>query len=270
MTASHPAPGYALITGASQGIGAAIALELARRGYGVILTARSEPALRGVCEAAAALNGGHAHLIAVDLLAPDAVDRIIEYIDRNSLPLRCLVNNAGHGLWGMFDELTLKEQQDMMTLNMGVPIALTHRLLPLLARSKQAYILNIASMVAHHALATMATYSGSKAFMLNWSRSLRIELKHGPIKVTCCSPGSVNTGFIERARMHAMDDLARKFGTAPEPVARAAVAAMLRGKAEVIPGLMNRVTSSLQSLLPTSLGETIASGIYLKRLRVRR
>ncbi|HRH71009.1 MAG TPA: SDR family NAD(P)-dependent oxidoreductase [Flavobacteriales bacterium] len=267
---TSPAKGYALITGASQGIGAAVALELARKGFGVVVTARSEDALRQVCAAAAALNNGHARAIAVDLSAPDGVDRIVRSVSEQGLPLSCLVNNAGQGLWGMFDELTLDDQRRMMHLNMTVPVALTHQLLPLLRKAPEAYILNVASMVAHHALGSMAVYSGSKAFVLRWSRSLRIELKGTNIRVTCCSPGSVITGFTQRAGMQAMDDLARKFGTGPEPVAKAAVAALLHGKAEVIPGLMNVVASKLQGLLPTGLSESIASGIYLKRLRSRK
>lgn len=267
---STPANGYALITGASQGLGEAIALELAGRGFGVIVTARSEENLGHVRDKAAALNGGHAHAIVVDLLAVDAVDRIVHYIEQGDLPMTCLVNNAGQGLWGLFDELTLDEQQRMMQLNMSVPVALTHRLLPRLKAAKQAYILNIASMIAHHALGSMAVYSGTKGFMLRWSRSLRIELKKTRVKVTCCSPGSVNTGFTERARMQALDDLAKKFGTGPEPVAKAAVSALLRGKAEVIPGLLNTVTSRIQGWLPTGLNESIASGIYLKRLPLRK
>jgi len=267
---STPAKGYALITGASQGIGAAIALELARDGFGVVVTARSEDALRQVSADAAALNGGHAHALVVDLFAADGVDRIVRFVNEQNFPLSCLVNNAGQGLWGMFGELTLEEQQRMMHLNMSVPVALTHKLLPLLRKAPKAYILNIASMIAHHALGSMAVYSGSKAFVLRWSRSLRIELKSTNIHVTCCSPGSVNTGFTQRARMQAMDDLAKKFGTPPEPVAKAAVAALLQGKAEVIPGLMNVVASKLQQLLPTGLNESIASGIYLKRLHSRK
>ncbi len=262
--------GYALVTGASQGIGAAVALELARQGFGVVVTARSGDALKQVCAEAAMRNGGRAHVIEVDLLAEGAVDRIIDFIEEKQLPLSCLVNNAGQGLWGMFDELTLDEQVRMMHLNMNIPVALTHRLLPLLRKAPRGYILNIASMVAHHALGSMAIYSGSKAFVLRWSRSLRIELKHTPISVTCVSPGSVNTGFTARAGMQAMDDLAQKFGTPPEPVAKASVAAMLSGRAEVIPGLLNVVTSRVQGWLPTGLNEAIASSIYIKRLAHRK
>ncbi len=262
--------GYALITGASQGIGAAIALELARKGFGVVVTARSEDALKAVSAEAAKLNGGRAHAIVVDLLATDGVDRIIRFIEEKKLAITCVVNNAGQGIWGMFDELTLDEQARMMFLNMSVPVALTHRLMPALKKAKRAYILNIASMVANHALGSMAIYSGSKAFVLRWSRSLRIELRKTNVTVTCVNPGSVITGFTERAGMQAMDDLAQKFGTGPEPVAKAAVSAMLRGRAEVVPGLINAVTARVQKWMPVSLNENIASGIYLKRLARKR
>jgi short-subunit dehydrogenase len=260
------ARGYALVTGASQGIGRAIALELARQGFGLVVTARRAEALADLCREAGALNGGRAQAVAVDLLAPGAVDTIVAAVEAQGQPLQVLVNNAGQGLYGMFETLSLEEQHRMMRLNMDLPVMLTHRLLPRLKRQPEAYILNIASMVAYHALATMAIYSGSKAFVLRWSRSLRLELAGSGVKVTCVCPGSVITGFTERAGMQVMDDLARKFGTPAEPVAKEAVRAMLKGRAEVVPGLMNRITAGLQGLLPGALIERIASGIYLKRL----
>jgi short-subunit dehydrogenase len=233
--------GYALVTGAGQGIGRAIALELAREGFGLVVTARHAEALADVCREAGALNGGRAHAVAVDLLSPGAVDTLVAAVERQAQPLQVLVNNAGQGLWGLFDTLTLEEQHRMMRLNMDLPVMLTHRLLPGMKRQPQAYVLNIASMVAYHALASMAVYCGSKAFVLRWSRSLRLELATTGVKV-------------------------QKFGTPPEPVAKEAVRAMLRGTAEVVPGLMNRITVGLQGLLPGALIERIASGIYLKRL----
>ena len=166
----------------------------------------------------------------------------------------------------MFGELVLEDQQRMMRLNMDVPVDLTHRLLPVLTDSRKAYILNISSMTAYTAMATFAVYAASKAFVLRWSRSLRLWLKGGPVSVTAVCPGSILTGFTQRARMQAMDDLAAKFGTGPEPVAKAAVQAMLKGKAEVVPGLLNTITAQLQRLMPGSLNERVASGIYLKRL----
>jgi short-subunit dehydrogenase len=258
--------GYALVTGASQGLGAALALELARNGFGVLLVARNVAALGEVAGQAAALNNGRALLFQADLFEPEAPARVAAWALSLDVPLTCLVNNAGQGLWGLFASLTLEEQLLMMRLNMTVPVELAHRLLPALREARRSYILNVSSMTALTAMATFAVYAASKAFVLRWSRSLRLELKHGPVRVTAVCPGSILTGFTERARMQAMDDLARKFGTGPEPVAKAAVRAMLRGQAEVVPGLLNLITARLQGLMPASLNERVASGIYLKRL----
>ncbi|MDQ3100247.1 MAG: SDR family oxidoreductase [Bacteroidota bacterium] len=256
--------GYALVTGASQGIGKAIALELASRGFGVIATARNRIGLEALCAEAGKFNGGRTHSIEVDLWEEGAVEKIADRVKEIG-KLTCLVNNAGQGLWGLFDQLPLEEQVRMMRLNMDVPVALTYALLPELKKQSRGYILNISSMVAYHALASMAVYSGSKAFILRWSRSLRLELK-GKVNVTCVCPGSVITGFTQRAGMTAMDDLAKKFGTPPEPVAKAAVDGLLRNKAVIIPGGTNRFTIAIQKLMPTALTEGVASGIYLKRL----
>lgn len=261
--------GYALITGASQGLGAAIALELARHGFGVLLVARSEEALHEVAMEAAALNGGRARTFKADLFATGAAGRIVDWVQQQNVALSCIVNNAGQGLWGLFEALPVEEQLHMMRLNMDVPVELTHRLLPALHRAERAYILNISSMTAYTPMATFAVYAGSKSFVRLWSRSLRIELEKGPVSVTVICPGSIITGFTRRAGMMAMDDLARKFGTGPEPVAKAAVKAMLKGKAEVVPGLLNRITATVQGWLPTGVNERLASGIYLKRLPLK-
>ena len=262
--------GYALITGGSQGIGAAIALELARKGFGVIVTARSEAALPDVRPRAAALTGGRAHALVVDLLEADGPDRVLRSISELGVPLTCLVNNAGHAHWGLFGDEPMDEHRKLMRLNMDVPVQLTHALLPELKKAKRAYILNTSSMTAFHALASMALYAASKAFILRWSRSLRIELKGTSVSVTAVCPGAVITGFTARAGMQAMDDLAKKFGTPPEPVAKSAVAAMLKGAPEVVPGSLNKLTRVFQRLMPMSVNEGAASGIYLKRLPRRK
>ena len=261
------AHGLAVVTGAGQGLGAAIALELARAGFAVLLVARSADALDKVRAQAAALNGDRAFALALDLLAPDAVPRIQEAVAHAGIPLTCLVNNAGHGLYGRFADLPIAEQQRMMRLNMDVPVLLTHALLPLLLRSSRAWLLNISSMTAYGSIATLAAYGGSKAFVLRWSRALGVELKGTGVSVTCACPGSINTGFTARAGMQAMDDLAKKFGTGPEPVAKTCVRAMLKGRAEVVPGLLYRITAFFQQVLPAGPVERVGSGIYLKRLQ---
>ncbi len=258
--------GYAIVTGASQGLGEAIVMELAQRGFGIVAVARSADKLAMVAERAGSLNGGRAHALVLDVAAPDGVARILSFVAERSLQVTCLVNNAGQGLFGRFRDVPVEDQLRMMHLNMDVPVRLTHALLPQLRMADRAYVLNVGSMVAYSPLATMSAYSGSKAFVWRWSRSLRLEERGGPVRVTCVNPGSIITGFTARANMTSMDELARKFGTGPEPVARTAVKAMLRGRAEVVPGAMNAVMATLQQLLPTGLIERVASGVYIKHL----
>lgn len=261
--------GHALVTGASQGLGAALALELAGHGFGVVLTARNGEKLRQVAEQAAGRNGGRAHVIECDLARPGAAVQLAERVLGLGQPLSCLVNNAGYGLWGLFQELDLEEQLQMMRLNMEVPVALTHALLPALKQAGRGYILNVSSMTAYTAMPAFAVYAASKAFVLRWSRGLRGELAGSAVGVTAVCPGSILTGFTARAGMQAMDDLARKFGTGPGPVARTAVKAMLKGKSEIVPGLLNRVTVMLQRQVPDSLNEQVVGDLYMKRLAAK-
>ncbi len=268
--AARPELGYALVTGAGQGIGRAIALELAARGHGIIAVARTRSQLDEVVQQCSILNGGRSVALELDLLAPDAVDRVEATVRATQKPLTVLVNNAGQAIWGRFNELTADDHQRVLQLNVQVPLAITHRLLPLLRAQQTAYILNVGSMAGYTAMATLATYSGSKAFLLRWSRSLRLELRGTGVQVCCVCPGSVITGFTQRAGMQAMDDLARKFGLPPERIARSAVRALFAGRAEVVPGFLDGITAWLLVNLPSTLTERMASGIYLNRLPASR
>ncbi|MCC6937396.1 MAG: SDR family NAD(P)-dependent oxidoreductase [Flavobacteriales bacterium] len=261
--------GYALITGAGQGIGRAIALELALRGFGILATARSQASLKEVVMECGALNGGRATAIAVDLFEADAMDRLVDATRSLPEPLTALVNNAGQAFWGCFEDVSMDDHRKLMRLNVEVPLELTHRLLPVLRVRPESYILMVSSLTAYSAVATLATYSGSKAFLLRFGRSLRLELKDTGVNVCCVCPGTVLTGFTQRANMQAMDDLAKRFGKPPGPIARAAVDAMLAGRAEVVPGFLDRTTSWFMKLFPDALVERVASNIYLKRLPKR-
>jgi hypothetical protein len=262
--------GYALVTGAGQGLGRAFALDLAGRGFGIIGVARSTDKLDQVMAECATLNGGRVSAITMDLTASDATQQLADHVRSSGHRLNVLVNNAGEAIWGLFDGSPVTDHVRMMQLNMTVPVALTHHLLPTLRKNTPAFILNVGSMAGYNAMATLGTYSGSKAFVLRWSRSLRLELRVSGVQVCCVCPGSVITGFTERAGMQVMDDLAQRFGSSPAPVAKAALNALFAGKAEVVPGFMDGLTAGVMNLLPSSLVERVASGIYLKRLPLRK
>ncbi|RSK46466.1 SDR family NAD(P)-dependent oxidoreductase [Hymenobacter perfusus] len=257
----------ALITGASRGIGRAMALELARRGYDVLLTARSEDQLEQAATEVRQL-GRKARVLPLDLAAPGAAIQLTAWATAQTTELAVLVNNAGYGLWGRFEELPLEQQQNMLRLNMHLPVELTYALLPVLRRQPKAYILNVASTAAYQAVPTLTLYAASKAFLLSFSRGLRYELRETGVSVTCLSPGATTTDFADRAGMNAdLQATANKVSMTPEQVAQAGIAALLAGESELIPGALNKVSAALTSFVPKSLTERIAAGIYEKHLK---
>jgi short-subunit dehydrogenase len=258
---------YALVTGASRGIGHAFALGLARRGYDLLLVARSEDQLRELALEISEQHQQQAHLLALDLAAPDAAETVATWAARQAPELAVLVNNAGYGMWGRFEELSLAEQQNMLQLNMLLPVALTHSLLPQLRRQPRAYILNVASTAAYLAVPMLTLYAASKAFLLSFSRGLRFELKDTGVSVSCLSPGATITSFGDRAGIGAdLQGAMAKVSMSAEAVAEAGLNGLLAGEAEIIPGLLNKVSAGLTSLIPKGLTERFATRIYERYL----
>ncbi|BFG69727.1 SDR family oxidoreductase [Sediminibacterium sp. KACHI17] len=254
---------YALITGASKGIGKAIAQELAARGVHLVLVARDKHLLE---ELAAGLSVKHnidVRYCSLDLALPDAVQQLYNWILQQQVQINILVNNAGYGLSGPFESYTASEHKDMMRVNMTVPVELTSALLPDLKQNHPSYILNIVSSAAYQSVPGLSTYAASKAFMLNFSRGLRYELRKKGVSVTAVSPGSTDTGFAARAKVGQKGlKAAEKVNMTPEAVAKIAVNAMYGKKAEVITGFINQLGAFLVWLLPKKLAEKTAAGIY--------
>ena len=258
---------YALVTGASRGIGRALSLLLAQRGYDLLLVARSEDQLQALAREISHTHQVQAQVLALDLAAPGAAETVAAWATREAGQLAVLVNNAGYGLWGRFEQLSLAEQQNMLQLNMALPVALTHALLPALHQAPKAYVLNVASTAAYQAVPSLALYAASKAFLLSFSRGLRYELKGSNVSVSCLCPGATTTSFADRAGMGAeLQATANKVSMTAEAVAEAAIAGLLAGEAEIIPGVLNKVSAGLTSVVPKGLVEKIAAGIYEKYL----
>ena len=257
---------YALITGASKGIGKAMAEVLAAKGKNLLLVARSANLLGEVAEDLKKRFNVDIRVLALDLSAVDAAGEIRKWCLDQKFKINILINNAGYGLWGKFEQLTLAEQQNMMQLNVTTLVELTYHLLPILKEEKQSYILNVASTTAYQAVPCMSLYAASKAFVLSFTRGLRFELRKSNISVTCLSPGSTTTNFIERAKMQALEKTAEKVSMKPEDVAKIGLAGMFAKKAEIIPGMVNKISAGAASYLPKSLLEKIAAGIYEKFL----
>lgn len=258
----------ALITGASRGIGRALALGLAQRGYDLLLVARSAPQLEELAQEVTTRHQRLAQVLALDLTKADAAAELATWVAHHTPDgLSVLINNAGYGLWGRFEQLNLEEQLNMLQLNLNLPVQLTYALLPLLRRAAKGYILNVASTAAYQAVPSLTVYAASKAFLLSFSRGLRYELKGSGISVTCLSPGATTTDFGNRAGMGSeLQAVANKVSMTPVQVAEAGLKALFAGKAEFIPGMLNKVSAGLTSVVPKPIVEKIAAGIYEKYL----
>lgn len=254
--------GYALITGAGKGIGRAMALQLAQKGYNLLLVSRSETDLRDLAQQLLAKYKIKVEYLAVDLSLDNAASTVYNRAAQLAVPVSILINNAGHGLWGDFEQLDLKAQTGMMQVNMNALIELSHLFIPLLKTQKQAYILNVASTAAYQAVPTLAVYAATKAFVLSFSRALRLELKDTSVSVSCLSPGPTDTGFIKRAGMEAVADLAAKFNMDAGEVAQTALKGMFHKKAEIIPGLLNVFSAFGARHIPKAFVERIAANLY--------
>jgi short-subunit dehydrogenase len=254
---------YALITGASKGIGRAIAEELARRGFNVLLVARSEDKLQQAAGEIVARYKVKADVLALDLSLPDAAAEVHDWCKARGYAVKALVNNAGYGLSGAFEKYSVEEHLNMMHLNMDTLVKMVRLFLPELHQQSRAYILNIASSAAYQAVPRLSLYAATKAFVLSFSRGLHQELRGTTVSVTAISPGATDTDFPNRAQLGEKGmKAAEKFNMTPEVVGSLAVKAMLAGKAEVITGVVNKVGAFMAWLLPKGVVERTAMKIY--------
>ncbi|HEY1020870.1 MAG TPA: SDR family oxidoreductase [Flavisolibacter sp.] len=254
---------YALITGASKGIGKAIAFSLAAKGYNLALVARSEDLLKQVKHEIEAKHNVTVAYLALDLSCPTGAQDVFQWTSQNKFDTSILVNNAGYGLSGAFESYPLEQHVNMLQVNCTALVQLTYLFLPQLKKQTQAYIMNIASSAAYQAVPFLSLYAGSKAMVLYFSRGLRHELRKTPVSVTCISPGATDTEFNTRAKVgpKAMK-AAEKVIMTPEQVGKIAVESMFRKKAEVVVGVVNKLGSFLAWLLPKKLVETTTANLY--------
>ncbi|MCX8490274.1 MAG: SDR family oxidoreductase [Cyclobacteriaceae bacterium] len=256
---------YALITGASGGIGLCMARELAQRKIDLILVARSKERLSELSKQLANEFGVSVEYLSLDLSEKNAAITLTKWLAEKSFSVNILINNAGYGLWGNVEATPWDQLDNMMQLNMNAVVQLCHSLIPELKRHSKSYILNVASTASYQAVPTLATYAATKGFVVLFTRGLRMELKDTSVSVTCLSPGATSTNFINRAGMESMKEKAEKFSMKPESVAKIAVDGMFKGKAEILPGFVNWISVQLTYFMPKAVPEKIAQGLYKTR-----
>jgi len=254
---------YALITGAAKGIGSAIAVEMAGKGYNLLLVDIDNNGLLKTKEKIDNSLKAVVHILQQDLSKADAAKKIFEWTSPYHGELNVVISNAGYGLNEAFEKLSIEEHENIIDVNIKAQLKIAHAFIPILKRFKKAYLLNVGSTTCFQSVPYMSIYAASKAFVISFTRSLRYELKDSPISVSCLIPGSTDTDFNNRARMN---ERARKtavrYNMTPESVAKIAVKGLFDGKAEIIPGFSNKLHAFFPKFFPKSLVENIAAGIY--------
>jgi len=254
---------YALITGASKGIGKAIAYNLATKKINLLLVARSGNLLNEIADDLSKKYEIEARYLSIDLAGDNAAEIIFRWTIKNNIQINILINNAGYGLSGSFEKYTANAHAEMMYVNMISLVKLTSLFLPMMKRQKSSYILNVASTAAYQAVPYLSTYAASKSFVVSFSRGLQYELRKTNVSVTCISPGGTDTDFALRADIGKKAIKAgKKLNMAPSGVAAIAINSMFKKKREVITGLINKLGSFMVWLTPKRLSEKFAASLY--------
>jgi uncharacterized protein len=234
----------ALVTGASSGIGAAIAAELASRGFSLILVARREERLQTLATELSSDHGVEVEVIACDLGDERERDRLQQELGGRGRAVEVLVNNAGFGHQADFARSPRERMVEMVRVNVEAVVDLTSRFIGPMAERGRGSVINIASTAAFQPLPGSAVYAASKSFVLSFSEAIRTELRGTGVTVTAVCPGPAKTEFTEVAGVGGVEQ--RTPGavwTSVEEIARQAVDGARRDKRVVVPGMLNRATA---------------------------
>jgi short-subunit dehydrogenase len=242
----------ALVTGASSGIGEAIARELAGRKIALVLAARRRERLVQLAQELQAQHGIPAHVVACDLNAPDGAQRLLEELSARQLAPSILINNAGFGRFGPFLEQSPADICGMVEVNARAVTLLARELGAAMAARGHGHILNVASFAALAPIPGYAVYSATKGYVVALTQALAFEWRKSGVYVSVVLPGYTGTEFHEVSQ-HEKSALMKLTELTPRHVARAAVRGMARGKLIIIPGWWYKLNAAIIRLAPRSV-----------------
>lgn len=237
-----------VITGASSGIGEALAHLFAREQQALVLVARRKDKLEGLAKALNSKYGVKVHVIALDLQQMGAAAQLMNEVSNLKLTVDTLVNNAGFGASAPFAKSDASQTSGMMQLNMVALTELTHMVLPMMLERGHGRIMNIASVVAFQPCPYFAVYAATKAYVLSFTEALAEEMRGRGILVTAVCPGSTATEFHDVA--HTKGSLLTQIQDTAETVAEEGYKALNNGKSVVVTGLMNKPLPLVNRLVP--------------------
>ena len=258
-----------VITGASAGIGVALARVFARHGHALALVARREDRLHAMADEIAAAGGVRPLVIAADLQRPDAVQAVSDALAAHGLEPQYMVNNAGFGLVGAAASLDRAEQLAMIDLNVRALAGLSLAFVDSLERHHGG-ILNVGSMAGFLPGPGMTVYYAAKAFVLSFSEALHSELKRRGVRVTVLCPGPVATEFGQRAGISGRSLSPEILTQSAEHVAEAGYHGLMQGRRVVVPGLINKAVVTAIRFVPRRILLALIDARQRRRMSARR
>jgi uncharacterized protein len=255
----------ALITGASMGIGAEFARQLAQKGYDLILVARSADKLQTIGTDLTKQFGIKAQSITADLTMPQACLNVFKQLQAEGVTVDLLVNNAGFGDYGEFSQSDGPKQTSMMQLNIQALVDLTHLVLPTMLARNSGNIINVASIAAFQSMPYLAVYAATKAFVLSFSTALWAETKDQGIHVQCLCPGATESNFgvvsgLDSAFANSKNT--PKIANAASVVQESLNALDRKQVVVVTSGLTNRMIAGLGKMLPQEMVAMMTAKIF--------
>jgi short-subunit dehydrogenase len=251
-----------LITGASSGIGLALAREFAQHGHPLVITAPIASELRDVATDIGRSFGVNVRAIAKDFETISASEELFAELAADRIPIEILVNNAGLGQRGKFWETPLERDIAMLRVNVEAVVRMTKLFLPVMVKRGHGRILNTASVAGFEPGPTLAVYHATKAFVLSFTEAIATELEDTAVTATALCPGPVDTDFFPKAEMIDTQVFQRGNVSAPQEVARAAYTALMAGERVIVPGGMNKAMVFARRLMPESAQASVNEKLY--------
>ncbi|SHM58521.1 SDR family NAD(P)-dependent oxidoreductase [Mucilaginibacter sp. OK098] len=250
-------PLTAIVTGASEGLGKSLALELASRQIDLVLV--SLPA-SGLSELACFIRKNFEVKVTIfeaDLTLAESCTSLFALLKSEELTAHILINNAGLGNWSWFEDKNIGFYKKQIELNVIAPVLLTHLFLAQLDEERTAYLLNVGSLAGRFVVPKKQVYGATKSFISYFTRCLQLEMERSNISISLLSPGGINTKPELLVLNHMLKGIAKATITEPDRVAYEAIHGMFLGKKEIIPGGVNKLMVVLNTILPGFIKDMI-------------